>query len=199
MKTRNALPLSTINSNPRFSRRKAKLEGLTRYVSGKECPRGHNGERHTSTGRCCECNEEWKKENRDKVLALSKRYMSDPLVKAKRREYERARNASRIDLILTARMRARIYASIRGRTKSWRILTPYTIDQLKSHLERQFCDGMSWDNVGKWEIDHIIPVKSFKIQSEGDDEFNACWALSNLRPMWKSDNRKKSFHRKHLL
>lgn len=197
--TRPPLPIETIRSNPRYARRCAKLDGKTRYVSGKPCPKGHNGERHTSTGRCCECNEEWKRDNREAVLELSRRYMSDPKVKAARRIYERERNASRPDLILTGRMRARIYASVRGRTKSWRLMTPYTVQELRDHLERQFTDGMSWENIGKWEIDHIVPVKAFNIKKECDEEFNACWALSNLRPMWKPDNRKKSFTRTHLI
>lgn len=68
---------------------------------------------------------------------------------------------------------------------------PYTIPQLSVHLERQFLSGMSWDNRSEWHIDHIIPLSSFKFTSSKDPEFQAAWALSNLRPMWGVENMSK--------
>lgn len=44
-------------------RREAKAAGLTRYFTGKPCPRGHVVERMTSSGRCHQCTHE------DKMLA----------------------------------------------------------------------------------------------------------------------------------
>ena len=34
-----------------------------------------------------------------------------------------------------------------------------TIEELRQHIESQFKEGMSWNNYGKWHIDHIIPIK----------------------------------------
>ena len=34
-----------------------------------------------------------------------------------------------------------------------------TIAEFKAHIEKQFKEGMSWDNHGEWHIDHIIPIK----------------------------------------
>lgn len=75
----------------------------------------------------------------------------------------------------------------------------WTMADLRSHLERQFHKGMSWDNYGKWQIDHITPVSSFKVASVYDDEFRACWALSNLRPLLAGDNASKRDRRTLLL
>lgn len=52
---------------------------------------------------------------------------------------------------------------------------------------------MTWDKVfgGEIHIDHIVPVSAFSIRDAGDPDFAACWALSNLRPMWAKDNRRK--------
>jgi hypothetical protein len=58
---------------------------------------------------------------------------------------------------------------------------------------------MSWDNVGKWHIDHIIPLSSFRFTSMDDPEFRAAWALSNLRPMWATENILKGARRLTLL
>jgi hypothetical protein len=63
----------------------------------------------------------------------------------------------------------------------------YSAVQLKHHIEKQFLEGMSWENHGEWEIDHIKPLTKF-------DEFSLVSevnALSNLQPLWKDDNREK--------
>lgn len=69
----------------------------------------------------------------------------------------------------------------------------YTPEDLVSHLESQFSEGMTWDNYGTWwEIDHKAPVSWFKVKSIGDRAFNKCWALANLQPLLKRANRSKS-------
>lgn len=70
---------------------------------------------------------------------------------------------------------------------------PYTAEDLKEHLEKQFIGHMSWDNYGSaWHIDHIRPVSSFDFTAITDDEFLKCWSLANLRPLWAKSNLKKS-------
>ena len=75
---------------------------------------------------------------------------------------------------------------------SWEKLIGYTTSELKDHLESQFTEGMTWDNHGKWHIDHIIPISFFQFTSSDDVEFKMCWRLENLRPMWAMDNIMKS-------
>ena len=60
---------------------------------------------------------------------------------------------------------------------------------LKNWFEFQFKDGMSWDNYGEWEIDHIIPCSSFDLEKK--DEQHSCFNWINLSPCWKIDNIKK--------
>jgi len=64
----------------------------------------------------------------------------------------------------------------------------YSAEQLKEHLETLFTDGMSWENWGEWHIDHKIPVSKF----EKDTDPKIVNSLSNLQPLWASDNIKKS-------
>lgn len=75
----------------------------------------------------------------------------------------------------------------------------YDVATLRLHLERQFMKGMNWANIGKWHIDHIIPVSAFEFTSEDDPEFKAAWALSNLRPLWGPENVRKGRKRLTLL
>ena len=59
--------------------------------------------------------------------------------------------------------------------------------ELKIHLEQKFTEGMSWDNQGKWHIDHIIPLSS---ATNEDGLYKLCY-FTNLQPMWAADNIKK--------
>ena len=96
---------------------------------------------------------------------------------------------------LTRRIRNSVRASlIRQGSKKKRPtfdLLGFTKEELRAHLESQFTDGMSWENMGEWHIDHIRPVASFNYDSTGHPEFKQCWALENLQPMWAIDNLSK--------
>lgn len=61
---------------------------------------------------------------------------------------------------------------------------------LKEHLEKQFKDGMTWDNHGLfgWHIYHIIPLSSAKTEEE---IYKLCH-YTNLQPLWAEENLKKS-------
>lgn len=74
----------------------------------------------------------------------------------------------------------------------WETLVPYTLKELKLHLESQFTPEMSWDNYGSyWEIDHIIPQNTFNFTSYNDKDFQICWSLLNLRPLELHTNRSR--------
>lgn len=61
--------------------------------------------------------------------------------------------------------------------------------ELRKHIESQFKPGMSWENFGKWEIDHITPIAFFDLSKASD--FLACVHFSNIQPLWKRDNLRK--------
>jgi hypothetical protein len=79
--------------------------------------------------------------------------------------------------------------------KSWVNIVGYDLKSLMKHLEKQFTEGMTWDNYGmgfgKWNIDHIIPITAFNYEKYSDLDFKKCWALKNLRPMWSLENTSK--------
>jgi hypothetical protein len=63
-----------------------------------------------------------------------------------------------------------------------------TKDEFKSHIEKRFKSGMTWDNHGEWEFDHIIPISSAKTMEEAYKLTHH----TNFQPLWKLDNRTKS-------
>lgn len=66
--------------------------------------------------------------------------------------------------------------------------------EFKRHIENQFELGMTWENYGRWHLDHIKPCAAFDLTTErGQKE---CFNFSNYRPMWSLDNiRKGSYWR----
>jgi hypothetical protein len=104
---------------------------------------------------------------------------------------------------LCSRIRTRLRTDLKRQgvvktTKTWAALG-YTVEQLRDHLEKQFRGRMSWANMGKWHIDHIVPISSFRISGLDDPEFRAAWALTNLRPLWKRDNMEKGSKQMFLI
>lgn len=133
--------------------------------------------------------------NRDKIFKkLSDRYYSDPQFKFRR-----------LVSISIARS-LKNNGSSKGNQSITKYL-PYTMQELKDHLESLFESWMNWSNHGsynynewkdddpstwKWQIDHIIPNSSFNYTSMEDDDFKLCWALENLRPLSAKKNNMKS-------
>jgi len=56
-----------------------------------------------------------------------------------------------------------------------------------NHIEKQFKEGMSWDNQGEWHIDHIIPLAS----ANSKEELIILCNYRNLQPLWAEDNLSK--------
>lgn len=66
-----------------------------------------------------------------------------------------------------------------------------TYEDLKVYLENQFAEGMSWDNHGKWHIDHIIPVANFDLTDI--EQQKKCFHYTNLQPLWAQENMSKGY------
>lgn len=78
--------------------------------------------------------------------------------------------------------RGLVYRTITGKKKDKTTLEllGYTYNDLKTHIESLFTEGMSWDNYGEWHVDHIKPISSF----DRDTQPSVVNALSNLQPLW---------------
>lgn len=161
-------------------------------------------------------NKKYKEKNKTELAKKRKVYASNPEVQKKtkattdrwraknaekiresRREYYRLymanRRATDPDFKMYTRMRdfvRRCVESIKG-VKKWRTqdAVGYTPSELKNHIESLWQDGMSWDNYGKWHIDHIKSIKGFR--DEGVDDLKIINALTNLQPLWAFDNLSK--------
>lgn len=93
---------------------------------------------------------------------------------------------------LKKNLQRRIIHAIKGETKSKSTmkLIGCTINELMESLQKKFTKGMSWNNYGEWQIDHIIPCSSFNLIETNEQE--KCFNYKNLQPLWKKDNLEKS-------
>lgn len=116
---------------------------------------------------------EYNKKNRTKInQKIKQKTISNPLFK------------------LSKSVRARIYQYVSKNGKKTIDLIGCSYNFLKEHLEKQFKEGMSWDNHSKygWHIDHIVPLSSAKTE----EELIKLCHYTNLQPLWWEDNLRKS-------
>tara|TARA_R110002096_G_C14148520_1_gene683696 strand:- start:34 stop:561 length:528 start_codon:yes stop_codon:yes gene_type:complete len=106
----------------------------------------------------------WRKENKDRLKKYNKGYR------------ESHGNAERI------RIRNKIMANARFRM--------YTNSAYAKSIASMFEEGMSFDNYGEWELDHVIPVTAW--MDKGVTDFDVINGIVNLMPLWKKDNQAKS-------
>jgi hypothetical protein len=107
----------------------------------------------------------WTKANADFIrLELKKRRVKD---NERARHYVRQRLERNPGLKLLAYVRGRIRAVLKrkGARKGDRTekLLGCSAQELMTHLEAQFTEGMSWGNYGKWHVDHIKPCCGFDL------------------------------------
>eukprot|EP00466_Bigelowiella_natans_P013998 jgi/Bigna1/56912/estExt_Genewise1Plus.C_1460009 len=67
-----------------------------------------------------------------------------------------------------------------------------TIKEYKKYLESKFKEGMTWENYGMWEIDHITPIR-YKAGGKAPDLEEVIKRLhyTNTQPLWATENRSK--------
>lgn len=136
---------------------------------------------------------EWRSRNKEKVIKWSKNYRNNN--KEKMNKYTRNYMSKRWKedelFRLWNLVRSHCYRVIKAlslnkkptSTEKWVGCSP---QELKQHIESIFLEGMTWHNYGKWHIDHIRPVSSFK-----KSEWKQVNHYTNLQPLWASDNMRK--------
>ena len=150
--------------------------------------------------------------NKHRFVERDKKYRENNKIKIK--EYKKQYyEKNKKQIAENTREKARIYINKRRktdpmfklkcnlRTRTWKAfkdngyskfsetehLLGVSFNVAKKHLENQFTKGMSWENQGKWHIDHIIPLASANTEEE---LINLCH-YTNLQPLWAEVNLSK--------
>jgi hypothetical protein len=128
-------------------------------------------------------------ENKDDINIKGKEYKLNN--KESRNKRERERRETEPLHKLKCNIRGVIGFSMRknGYTKKSRTyeILGCSYEDFKIHLENQFTKGMTWESLGKWHLDHIIPISSAKTE----EEIIKLNHYTNFQPLWAEDNLKK--------
>jgi hypothetical protein len=169
-----------------------------RNIGGREVSMKKYESKPETKKRKSENHKKWAEQNKEHLSKYIKEYRENNVDKIRqiKRDYERNRKSRDPIYKLISNFRTAIYTVLKesnvDKYGHYFDILQYTPEELITHLELQFKDDMSWDNYGKWHVDHIKPISSFNIVEMGDEEFMKCWSLGNLQPMWGEENIRKS-------
>jgi hypothetical protein len=141
--------------------------------------------------------------NSDKIKAKSLEYQSNNSEARTAYKNEWSKNRAAKDPVYRMQIASRRMVhralGVAGQKKYKRTkdYLDYTSSDLVTHLERQFLDGMSWENYGSWHIDHITSVS--ELAQNGDITPRIVNCLSNLRPIWAQENMRKGRYKEFLI
>ena len=158
----------------------------------------------------------YRESNKKKIKQYTRQYYQENKNKMKKYniEYKKQRKKIDPDFKLNTEISKTIAKVLKKQkssknNKSCLKYLPYSIQELKDHLEKQFEPWMTWEKWGayksddypgdsstwKWQIDHIIPQSVLPYTSMNDNNFKKCWALENLRPLRADINHHEGINR----
>ena len=126
-------------------------------------------------------NKEYREKKRKRSLLYQKiRYQTDPMYRAKNH--------------LRRNLRKFLQQNNCRKGSHSSELLGATPERIRSHIESQFKDDMTWENYGEWHIDHIIPLDYYNKNFDLNDleVQKKAFNYKNLQPLWAFENLSKS-------
>ena len=135
--------------------------------------------RENNKGHRQQAHKEYAEKNKDKIREYKLKW-----------EYDRTQSDPVFAMARRCRVRMRNFLRARGFSKkaSSTQMIGCSWEELMTHLESQFLDGMTWDNRSEWHIDHRIPLAA----ATTEEEVLKLCHYTNLQPMWGEDNLSKN-------
>ena len=136
----------------------------------------------------------YRMKNPKRVKELKHKYYMENKLKVRtsinkyRRKKFKTDPSFKIEFLLRTRIRDCLKKQAGIKAKKSLELLGCTSKQARDHLESQFTEGMTWDNMGRggWHIDHIIPCAFFDLTKPSHQK--VCFNWQNLQPLWEKDN-----------
>jgi len=144
--------------------------------------------------------------NKDSVLTRQKKryHLHQDRILARQRELrqlnkvalnakERFRYKNDVAFATKCRLRQRIRDALHGvgrKAAATEKMLGCSYTTFVTYLESLFTDGMAWDNMHLWHIDHIVPCAAFDLHKP--EQQLICFWYRNLQPMWATDNLTKA-------
>jgi hypothetical protein len=138
-----------------------------------------------------EYNRKWREAHQEEMRQYYIEYYRSNKKQIRSRFYRRYDNDIGFQISMTLRIRlANAVTNGRGKKSANTMeLVGCTLPELMAYLGARFKPGMTWENHGKWHIDHIRPCASFDLADP--EQQRECFHYANLQPLWGSENLSK--------
>ena len=148
---------------------------------------------------CIMCRKKYKKEeykrNKRYYQERSKKWFKNN--RSKRNDYERDKYVSDSNYKLRRILRARFKEAIKNNFKFGSAVRDLgcSIDELWLYFECFFHEDydsgkqMTKENLGEWEIHHIVPLHEFDLTNR--EQFLKACHYTNLEPLWPEEHKEK--------
>lgn len=151
---------------------------------------------------------QWREDNKEGIAQKKKKYREankevinqkhKQYLKDKRHHCEHKREKQickhcnpkgHLKSIVTSRVRKALKSNKKNKSLEY---LGCDIETYKAHIEKQFKEGMTWDNFGEWHIDHIKPIMYKENGQEPTIEQVAeRLHYTNTQPLWAKENMEK--------
>ncbi len=135
----------------------------------------------------------YRRAHREKKAARDKVYRDTHRSKIRvwMREYVKRRRRTDSSFRIMGNLRHRIWRVLKGERKlvAFTKVLGCSADFLRQYLQAQFQPGMTWENYGKWHVDHKRPCATFDLSKKREQK--KCFHYTNLQPLWAIDNIRK--------
>lgn len=168
-----------IKSSKHYNKNKDKLKkrNLDYYNNNKEKVSEYY---HENKDAISEKMKVYREENNEKFRKYNLKYSKDRRKEDPRFKVEDTLR-KRIAIAIKRQYTKKAYSSVE--------LLGCTPKEAREHIEKQFVEGMTWDNYPEWHVDHIIPCSFFDLTKP--EQQKECFNYTNLQPLWAIDNMKK--------
>ena len=129
---------------------------------------------------------EYHRKNAEKIRKQKAEYR---LKNAEKLRKQKAEHRKKPEVKIVQSQRVRLKRIVKSTSVSRHEMIGCTPLQLRQHIESQFVKGMTWENQGRWHIDHIMPCSAFDLTNP--EQVKVCFNWQNLRPIWAKKNLSK--------
>ena len=151
-----------------------------------------------------EVSAEYRKNNKEAIARYTRKWEEEnkEAIAEYKKEYRKNKWRTNLDFKFQMILRNALYKNLKryliketnpefSYTKASSSLLGCTVEELKTYIENQFEDGMTWENwaYDGWHLDHIIPCSSFDLTKKKEQK--KCFHYTNLQPLWAKDNMSK--------
>jgi hypothetical protein len=122
------------------------------------------------------------------IKGCNRRYFAKGLCQS---HYRKQHHAKTINARIAHNLRARLAKAVKDPPKRGSFVRDLgcSISEFRDYIAKLFTAGMSWDNYGEWEFDHILPLS--RVDLSDREQFLIVANYTNYQPLWSKENSSK--------